>query len=71
MPDRNSRQFYIEECWRLVHGFFNDDKKTRIWFETKNPLLAYLAPQRMIDVGRERHLLKWIRQQLDDNTLEE
>lgn len=57
-----------DEVVQLVAGFFhNDHKKIRLWFSSPNPLLGGLAPNTMIAMGRRDKLLKFIKQQLDEN----
>lgn len=55
----------IIECIIGVHCFFNDSKKTALWFNTPNPLLGNIAPWTMLVSGREKKLLKIINQMLD------
>lgn len=57
----------MNELETLVLCFFNGDKdKTKLWFETPNPLLG-ISPAKMIEVGRYDKLLKWAKQQIDEN----
>lgn len=52
-------------CWALVLEFFQgDEHKTGLWFDTPNPLLGMITPQSMIDMRREYHMLRIIREQL-------
>lgn len=61
----------VKEAKRLVLGFFNgDEHKTRLWFETPNPLLGgEITPNTMIRVGREERLLSFIQTSLQENEL--
>lgn len=58
----------VDEARRLVREFFGgDDAKTLMWFELENPLLGGVAPNTMIRLGREKKLLRFIREQLSQN----
>jgi uncharacterized protein (DUF2384 family) len=48
----------------LVASFFNDPKKTVLWFHTPNSMLGYIKPADMIRVGRFDRLLVYIQQAL-------
>ncbi len=52
----------------LVGGYFDDEHKTVLWFQTINPLLGNVSPQAMIRAGRFKKLLKFIQTALDENT---
>lgn len=57
-----------EEIKRLVLEFFAGDQgKTTLWFSTANPLLGGASPNKMIAMGRETRLLRFVRDQLDQN----
>lgn len=57
-----------EEIKRLVLEFFAGDQgKTALWFSTANPLLGGASPNKMIAMGRETRLLRFVRDQLDQN----
>lgn len=63
MPQRD-----IEEIMIILRGFFNGDKfKIAQWLNCPNPLLGGVAPQDMIDMGREVKLLKCMRDMIDGN----
>lgn len=51
----------------LVAEFFQDEKKTIIWFSMPNPLLGGMSPRDMIRVGRFKKLLNFIQTALDEN----
>ena len=54
--------------WALVYKFFGGDfNKAYTWWTASNPLLGYISPYEMIALGREKKLLKWIKQQIKDN----
>lgn len=54
----------------LIFEIFNyDQKKTEDWVNTYNPNLG-ATPLEMIKQGREKKLLKWIRNQLAENKRE-
>jgi hypothetical protein len=58
----------MNELETLVLCFFNGDKdKTKLWFETPNPLLGGISPAGMIKAGRYDKLLKWAKQQIDES----
>lgn len=58
----------VEEIRRLVLGFFDgNEDKTNLWFQSQNPLLGGIAPEKMIAAGREERLLLFVRQQLAEN----
>jgi hypothetical protein len=60
--------YKIEEaCWGLVNDFFKDEAKTKLWMETKNPLLGEISPIQMIQLGRQEKLLSFINSSLDGN----
>ncbi|MCD6055581.1 MAG: hypothetical protein K0R12_543 [Gammaproteobacteria bacterium] len=54
----------------LVADFFQDEKKTIIWFSMPNPLLGGMSPRDMIRVGRFKKLLNFIQSALDENQRE-
>lgn len=65
---------YIEapipaNLWNVVLDHFRDKDKTRLWFETKNPLLGDLSPSDMIAIGRVKKLEKFIENAIAENSL--
>jgi hypothetical protein len=57
-----------KEIRRLVLEFFAGNvEKADLWFKTPNPLLGGFVPERMIWLGRETRLLRFVRDQLDQN----
>ena len=59
----------ILRCKELVAGFFVDEPhKTKLWFSSPNPLLGNITPNAMIALGRTKKLLKFIENQLAENT---
>ena len=57
-----------EEIERLLMEFFrNDAEKVRVWMESPNPMLGWLVPNKMLEVGRGEKLLKIVRQSLAEN----
>ena len=54
----------------LVAGFFKNEDKTMLWFNTPNPLLGEQTPKDMIRIGRSRKLIKFIRNALSENKAE-
>lgn len=56
------------ECYELVMPFFDGDlSKTKLWFESLNPMLGGVSPMGMIDLGRGDKLLAFIECQLEEN----
>ena len=51
----------------LVEGFFQDQKKTILWFSIPNPLLGDMSPRDMIRVGRFKKLLNFVQTALNEN----
>lgn len=52
----------------LVAQFFQGDiTKTRLWFQTKNPLLGNLSPRDMVRYGRHEKLRRVVMDALNDN----
>jgi hypothetical protein len=57
-----------EETGRLVLEFFGgNEKKTDLWLKSSNPLLGGISPEKMIVLGREVRLLRFVQSQLADN----
>jgi hypothetical protein len=54
----------------LVAAFFQDEKKTIVWFFMPNPLLGGISPRDMIRVGRFKKLLNFIQTALEENQRE-
>lgn len=56
-------------CIDLVLAFFeNNEEKTLLWFDTKNPLLGNISPLEMVRNGRLKKLRNFILDQLEGNT---
>lgn len=52
----------------LVAQFFEGDVvKTKLWFQTRNPLLANLSPRDMIRYGRYEKLRRFVMEALVEN----
>ena len=51
----------------LVEGFFQDQKKTILWFSIPNPLLGDMSPRDMIRIGRFKKLLNFVQTALNEN----
>ncbi len=52
----------------LVLTFFEGrEGKADLWFRTENPLLGGIAPDKMIEMGREDKLLRFVEGQLAEN----
>ena len=50
----------------LVFRFFNDDKKTRVWLQTPNPMLGDVSPRDMVRMGRYDRLLRFVTQAIEE-----
>jgi len=50
-----------------VWKFFRSFSKARKWFRTPNPLLGYIEPKTMIEMGRIDKLYNFIDNQLKQN----
>ena len=60
----------LVEAWARVQDFFDGDvEKTTLWFSTGNPMLGGISPDLMMELGRSKRLLEWIKQQLAENLL--
>lgn len=58
----------FKEAAALVREFFGGDAvKTAEWFTSPNPLLGMITPQQLIDLGRGEKLLKFVKDQLEEN----
>jgi hypothetical protein len=44
------------------------DMQARTWYYTLNPLLGGLSPNNMVSQGRQDKLIKWINNQIDDDS---
>src|SRR5260370_2009655 len=53
----------------LVSQVFIDEQKTRLLFNTPNPLLGDIAPRDMIKIGRFKKLRQFILQALSENEM--
>jgi hypothetical protein len=50
----------VANICNLVFQFFDDDVKTRLWFQTPNPVLGNVSPRDMIRLGRYNKLLRFV-----------
>lgn len=57
----------VVEIITNVHCFFQNEKKTAFWMNTKNLNFGGVSPIEMINRGRGKKLLAWILGQLDEN----
>lgn len=54
--------------YRLVFKYFNKDKiKTRLWFETENPMFGGVSAISLFRKGRGHKVVKFIEIQLSEN----
>ena len=56
----------IANIYNLVFQFFQDDVKTKLWFQTPNPMLGNVSPRDMLRFGRYAKLLRFINQAMDE-----
>lgn len=56
----------MTSIYELVFRFFNDDKKTRVWLQTPNPMLGGVSPREMVRMGRYDRLLQFVRQAIEE-----
>ncbi len=54
---------------RVLEFFQENDAKTCMWFEAKNPLLGDYSPMELIQMGRIDRVKSFIDCQLDENSL--
>jgi len=59
----------VAKITKLLDRFFKNFEKTDAWFRTKNPLLGGFSPWDMIEAGREKKLLKFVKNQLSENKI--
>lgn len=50
-----------------LHVYFNDIKKIKKWLTTKNPNFGNIAPLKLMQIGREKKVLEFINNALDEN----
>lgn len=55
------------EAQRLVRAFFNDAEKTKLWFDTPNPLLGHVRPNDLVRMGRADKVLQFVERALGEN----
>jgi hypothetical protein len=56
----------VANICNLVFQFFNDDVKTKLWFQTPNPMLGNVSPRDMIRLGRYNKLLRFVTQAMEE-----
>ena len=56
----------VANICNLVFQFFNDDVKTKLWFQTRNPMLGNVSPRDMIRLGRYNKLLRFVTQAMEE-----
>lgn len=54
----------------VMDGMKWDEKKTSLWFNSKNNLLGGITPNELKELRGNKKLEKFIRQQLDMNKLD-
>jgi uncharacterized protein (DUF2384 family) len=55
----------VANICNLVSQFFNDDVKTKLWFQIPNPMLGNISPRDMIRIGRYNKLLCFVTQAME------
>ena len=53
----------------LVASHFNDIDKTKLWFQTPNPILGNASPRELIILGRFKKLYQFIVTAIDENSV--
>lgn len=53
----------------LIKGYRKKSMTPLKWFMTSNPLLGNVSPIDMIHLGRGDKLCKWVKNQIEENTL--
>lgn len=62
-------QAEISIAWGLVVKYFGGDfNKAFLWWGSPNPLLGNISPAYMVGLKREKKLLKWVKQQILEET---
>jgi hypothetical protein len=56
----------VANICNLVFQFFNDDVKTKLWFQTPSPMLGNMSPRDMIRLGRYNKLLRFVTQAMEE-----
>lgn len=57
-------QLYFDK----IRTYFNGDTaKAWLWFKTPNPMLGFVSPLDMIKVGREKKVMNFIDNALNEN----
>jgi hypothetical protein len=56
----------VANICNLVFQFFNDDVKTKLWFQTPNPMLGNVSPRDMIRLGRYNKLMRFVTQAMEE-----
>ena len=54
-------------CGLVAQFFQGDATKTRLWFQTKNPLLGNISPRDMVRYGRHEKLRRIVMEALAEN----
>lgn len=68
MTHKNKRQETISVIYAMLDIHFGGNfKKTDKWIRTPNPLLGYLSPYEMIEVRREKKLLRFVKNMIDES----
>ena len=49
-----------------VFAFFKDERKTRAWLRTPNPMLGGVSPRDMVRMGRYDRLLRFVKQAIEE-----
>ncbi len=57
-------------CGLVAQFFLGDPLKTKLWFQTRNPLLGNLSPRDMIRYGRHDKLRRFVMDALAESGME-
>ncbi len=58
----------LHECHKLLMRFFEGDaNKSKLWMETKNPLLGDVSPSYLLEIGRAHKVIEFIKGRLEEN----
>lgn len=57
-------------CGLVAQFFEGDVTKTRLWFQTRNPLLGNLSPRDMVRFGRHEKLRRIVMESLAENGIQ-
>jgi hypothetical protein len=56
----------MTSIYELVFGFFNDERKARVWLRTSNPIRSGVSPRDMVRMGRYERLRRFVTQAIEE-----